>query len=342
MFNILVDTCVWLDVAKDPEQRPLLSVLQELINQKEVRLIVPRIVLTEIARNKSRIVEESGRSMSSVLKRAKEAVEKFGKPEKRKEALELLNDVDHKLPTFGESVNASIGQVETLLASGSVVEISDSVKIRAAERAIDKRAPFHRQRNSIDDAILIEVYADEVAAGTRDRFAFVTHNVKDFSDPTGDNNAPHPDLAPLFTKTKSRYFIKLSETVQSLRSELVTGLMLEHEEWVEEPRQLSEIVEAIGEQIDKVWYNRHKIREERIADGTIQLVDKETFPVNDHERRPIQKDIWAGALKSAAKLEKRHGKGELGPWDDFEWGMINGKLSALRWVLGEDWDELYT
>jgi hypothetical protein len=28
--------------------------------------------------------------------------------------------------------------------------------------------------------------------------------------------------------------------------------------------------------------------------------------------------------------------------DAFEWGMINGKLSALRWVLGEDWDELYT
>ena len=45
---------------------------------------------------------------------------------------------------------------------------------------------------------------------------------------------------------------------------------------------------------------------------------------------------------AARRLEKRYADGELGPWSDFEWGMINGKLSALRWMLGSEWDFLDT
>lgn len=44
-------------------------------------------------------------------------------------------------------------------------------------------------------------------------------------------------------------------------------------------------------------------------------------------------------MKSA---EEAFGTEELGPWTNFEWGMINGKLSAIRWVLGDEWDMLDT
>lgn len=41
-------------------------------------------------------------------------------------------------------------------------------------------------------------------------------------------------------------------------------------------------------------------------------------------------------------MEKKYGKGNLGPYSKFDWGMINGKLSALRWVFGDEWDMLDT
>jgi len=76
--------------------------------------------------------------------------------------------------------------------------------------------------------------------------------------------------------------------------------------------------------------------------GEIALVEKETLPTPAGQVRPIQRDIWEGALQSARKMEGKYGLEMLGPWDDFEWGMINGKLSALRWLFGDEWDELYT
>ena len=91
-------------------------------------------------------------------------------------------------------------------------------------------------------------------------------------------------------------------------------------------RTIREILFMESELCDKVWYNRHHNLKYKIQIG------KETVD-------PI---IWKGALESAKKVEDKYGLENLGPWDDFEWGMINGKLSALRWILGEDWDELYT
>lgn len=342
-FNILIDTCVWLDVAKDYQQQAILAALEELIRQEDIALILPRTVIDEFSRNKARVIEESSRSLSSTLKRVKEAVEKFGDPRKKSAVLDQLNDVDHRLPTLGEAAVDTLGRIEKLFVHTPIIEISDAVKLRAAQRAIDKRAPFHRQRNGMDDAILIEVYADTVGAKARpgSRLAFVTHNIKDFSQPNANNKLPHPDIAPCFSRVRSLYFITLGETLRRVRPAQFADLMIE-QEWVEEPRRLTEIVKVIGELIDKVWYNRHQVTREKIELGETKIVEKETFPVKDHERRPIQRDVWEGALKGAAKVEKKYGLDNLGPWDDFEWGMINGKLSALRWVLGDEWDMLDT
>ena len=45
-----------------------------------------------------------------------------------------------------------------------------------------------------------------------------------------------------------------------------------------------------------------------------------------------------------SRVEKKYGKRKLRNYyhNDFEWGMLNGKFSALRWVMGSEWDFLDT
>jgi predicted nucleic acid-binding protein len=344
MLRLLVDTCVWLDVAKDHRQENTLSVLEELIRLGEASLIVPTIVLTEFARHKARIVEESRRSLSAVFKRVKEAVDQFGDPTTKGSVLQHLNEVDHQLPLLGEAAARSVVRIEKLLSAAVPVPASDTIKLRAAERALAGRAPFHRQRNGMGDSVIIETYAEclasERARGTR--FAFVTHNTNDFSNPAGDTRRPHPHLENLFSKRRSLYFINLAEALKRLRPAMVTELMLEYEGWDQRPRSLSEVLDAIDELVTKVWYNRHLVLREKVMLGKVKIVDRAEAARQKFSDKVIVRDVWEGALRSAKKVEQRFGRENLGPYSDFDWGMMNGKLSALRWFLGEEWDELYT
>ena len=107
----------------------------------------------------------------------------------------------------------------------------------------------------------------------------------------------------------------MGEALRRVQPLQFADLMIE-QEWFEEPRRLTEIFDAIDELCTKIWYNRHQVRREQIEAGKIKIVEKETFPVKNHFKRPIQRDVWEGALKSAAKVEKKYGRKNLGPWDD--------------------------
>lgn len=257
--------------------------------------------------------------------------------------IEQLNDVDHRLAALAENIAETVARIEKLFQTARIIPTSDALKLRAAQRAIDGRAPFHRNKNSFNDAILIETYAEALATMSAKavRFAFVSHNTTDFSAPNLNNKLPHPDIAAHFSKERSLYFITLGETLRRVEPHLLADIMVE-QEWVEEPRRLKEILDAMDLLFHQVWYNRHQVSRYKIERGKIKLVERETFPVKNHATRPIQRDVWEDALKAAARVEKQYGIENLGPWTDFEWGMINGKLSALRWVLGEEWDMLDT
>jgi hypothetical protein len=344
MFKMLVDTSVWLDLAKDPRQAPVVGVVEEMVRRKLIELIVPCVVLDEFRLNRERIANESAKSLSTHIRIVKDAVDRVGGHKRKMRAvISHLDDVNHKIPIVGGAAVATLDRIEKLLVASACLEPSDSVKLRAAQRAIEKKAPFHRGKNAMADAVIVETYAecvrDKIASGAR--FAFVTHNKNDFSADGSNQKLPHPELANIFSRVKSLYFINLPEALRRVEPSLVSDVMLE-QSWTQEPRGLTEILEAEDLLFNQVWYNRHWNLRIGVQEGRVKVVDKETYPRRTGARETVQLDVWEGALKAAKRVEQKYGKKNLGPWDDFEWGMVNGKLSALRWVLGDDWDMLDT
>jgi hypothetical protein len=78
--------------------------------------------------------------------------------------------------------------------------------------------------------------------------------------------------------------------------------------------------QAENEFENKIWYGRKPAG-----------VDREAW----------DPDVKRSVKRSLREMEKKYGKKNL-LVDDFGWGMFNGKLSALRWVLGDEWDMLDT
>jgi len=341
MTKILIDTCVWFDLAKSNKGEKVLSLLEEFIKTKEVSLILPEIVITEFNRNKERVVKAASKSLSSHFDVVRGMVLKHGGDEYRDTFLSQLNDLSFKVPTIGESAFESIQRIENMFSESEVIEVTDDIKLRAIQRAIDKIAPFHLSKNSTGDAIIIESYKDfkERNISQDVRLMFVTHNKSDFSIRHGNQKEPHEDLSELFDSSDSQYFINLPEALNAVNSDLAEEIEFEND-WHNEPRGITEMMEMDRELSEKIWYNRHQYAAQQIRNGEIKIIDREDFDPQKPDNNYI-KDIWEGAKKSAKAVEDKYGKENL-VWDDFEWGMLNGKLSAIRWVVGEEWDELYT
>jgi hypothetical protein len=217
-----------------------------------------------------------------------------------------------------------------LLRNGRQLEPTEDDYARVVQRGLEKKAPFHLSKNSIADALLIELYASVIKGADlqSNRYCFVTSNHEDFSLLKGDRRQPHPDLGDLFADDSSNYCYQVEGLITALESYFGDEFkeLVEESDFQEEPRTLKEILEAEQEFFDRIWYERHLVFRDKYESGEHEGVSEETYKM---------------ALEAAERVKAR--RPDLRPVnDDFEWGMWNGKLSALRWILGSEWDFLDT
>lgn len=331
MLHLLVDTSTWLDLCKLRNGQRWIVALRVFSYQGQVELIVPNLVVEEFQRNRERIEKDMTASISGRFKQIKRDLDDYGGTA-QEQALKVIEDLARHVPLISAMTTRNFNDVLELLRRGRAIEPTDDHRRRVVERGLAKQAPFHRARNSVADALLIELYAsalDGIDLG-QEPHAFITTNKEDFSQPNGDNRVPHPDLESVFVQDGSYYGLGVDGLNRILLDHFGDEVeeLFEETDFEEEPRRLGEIVEAERELFDRIWYHRSLQHEYRLLEAGDQPEIDRFLAIAGPGRQRVE----------ASYPEE----GQLGPYTDFELGMLNGKLSALRWVLGSEWDFLDT
>jgi PIN domain len=328
MLHLLIDTSTWLDLAKRRDGQKWIVALRVLIHHGHLELLVPTVVVDEFQRNRPRIEQAMRAGVAERFRLLRQDLATYGS-DGDEDARYAIDALAYQVPLIGAMTTRNFDDIGDLLERGRRLEPNEADRAAVVRRGLEKLAPFHRSRNSVADALLVELYASAVriAGPASDPHAFVSSNTDDFSQVGGDRRQPHPDLASLFGEGSS-YRVG----VEGLDAWMAAHLdneeyeeLIEESSFQEEPRRLDEILEAEQEFFNRISYQRGVNRALRCKDEA---------DLTNEERSRLD--------TGAEMLEQVYGEGAAGPYSDFDWGMLNGKLSALRWVLGSAWDFLDT
>jgi len=167
------------------------------------RLRNPALVIEEFDRNRPRREDALTKSVVDRLRQFRRDLRSLAG---ERDEWALLDELQQHVPLVNTAAPQNFREIAELLRAGTTLVPTELEYARVVQRGLDKRAPYSSGKNSVADALLIELYATQVRqCDPGDVYCFVTSNHSDFSVPVGDRRQPHPDVADLFAGDHSRY-----------------------------------------------------------------------------------------------------------------------------------------
>lgn len=135
--------------------------MRVLVDQRGLRLLVPDVVIDEFERNRDRVETTMTTTVAQRFKLLKQDLGDYGGRD-YDHALGVIEGLAHEVPLIGAMTTRNFTDVLELLCHGRTLDPTDGQRSRVVQRGLEKKAPFHRSRNSVADALLIEMYATAV------------------------------------------------------------------------------------------------------------------------------------------------------------------------------------
>ncbi|MGD6818702.1 PIN domain-containing protein [Metabacillus sp. 84] len=211
MKYLMIDTNIYIDmiVARNQSHKPeSYNHLMSFLNYGEIRLIVPKIVKTEVFRHLENEIDKIEKVINGIKSNINslywvnkiEEIEQFNEKLKpvRMGINNLYDEFEKNKKRYKEDskdlFNKLFQHQNTI-----IIDETENIVFKATQRRIHKLRPFHygKDKDSIADSIIIETLInieDLMTFNNDDRIYFLSRNTKDFSA-EDNNNLLHKDIS---------------------------------------------------------------------------------------------------------------------------------------------------
>lgn len=214
MISVIIDTCVWIELAEKPPLHPLLIELCKLSSTATHQLTLPTPIPIEFARNRARAMEKWAKSFDSHRSQLTIVSPHLPGVEKHIEAIarackQAAADAQKIIPAGFAEIDRAFGEARKWTPNAAHYE-------DACLRCLKILAPaLNDQRSSIGDCLIWSGILDCLDTGD---VWFCTANKRDFSDPHRFDQV-HPSLRDEAGRRQGsfRYFNDPNSLVEMLR-----------------------------------------------------------------------------------------------------------------------------
>lgn len=242
MVHLILDTNIWIYFAEG--QHPfVLNGIIEKVESKEIILLVNDEIIKEWDRNKIDSISKIEKELFKQIDYAKELAPTLNNKDCQ-EYKKLIGKISNSTPEYKKTIVDRYNTVDDLIKNKSInVPITEEHKLKVIDLALNQKAPFHRKKNSVADALILLSSVDYIKENGINNVnynridvsdsVFISYNSDDFSkDIKGAfKNEIHPDLKPYLDSVGMTYERNFGR-ILNLTSELMT-IIDEYMEYVE-------------------------------------------------------------------------------------------------------------